>query len=240
MPLLLSNVTKRYGDREVLYGLDLRIASGETVGLIGINGAGKSTLLKAMLDLTAINSGHIEIFGAHHCQPRAREPVAYLAEHFVAPYYATGRDVLRFIAALHGVEPEVTAIGEECASLELDTDALGRPAREYSKGMTQKLGLIGCLLTHRPLLILDEPMSGLDPKARALFKARLRRLKDDGVTIFFSTHLLDDIATLCDRAAILDAGRIRFYGTIADFGAAYGGATLEESFLGCIGTTVPR
>ncbi|HJP35306.1 MAG TPA: ABC transporter ATP-binding protein [Gammaproteobacteria bacterium] len=234
-PLFFSQVSKSYGKRAVLHGLDLQIEAGETVGLIGINGAGKSTLLKAMLDLIAIDGGRIELFGVPHRQPSARAHAAYLAEHFVPPHYATGGDVLRFVSRLHGVEPDPVVIGEECANLELDTDALSRPAREYSKGMTQKLGLIGCLLPRRPLLILDEPMSGLDPKARALFKARLTTLKDDGVTTFFSTHLLDDVAALCDRVAILDAGRIRFHGTRADFSAAYDGATLEESFLACIG-----
>jgi ABC-2 type transport system ATP-binding protein len=234
-PLLFSNVAKRYGSAEVLRDLDLEIASGETVGLIGINGAGKTTMLKAMLDLTSIERGRIELFGTDHRQTSARAQLAYLAEHFVPPYYASGGDFLKFVARLHSIKPTQAVIEQECASLELDAAVLSRPAREYSKGMTQKLGLIGCLLVRRPLLILDEPMSGLDPKARALFKARLLRLKDEGVTIFFSTHLLDDVAVVCDRVAILDDGRIRFHGTTTDFQAAHHAATLEESFLRCIG-----
>jgi ABC-2 type transport system ATP-binding protein len=223
-----------------LRGVDLEIAAGETVGLIGINGAGKSTLLKALLDLTAVDGGSIELFGIDHRHTRARDKLAYLAEHFMAPYYAHGDDLLRFMSRLHDARPTRTEILVECASLELEVDALGRPTREYSKGMIQKLGLIGCLVTRRPLLILDEPMSGLDPKARALFKARLTRLKDEGVTIFFSTHLLDDVGVVCDRVAILDAGRIRFHGTIAEFGAEYHGANLEASFLNCIGATAQQ
>jgi ABC-2 type transport system ATP-binding protein len=235
-PVLFSNVSKRYGAAEVLRGVDLQILPGETLGLIGINGAGKSTLLKAMLDLTDIDAGRIEIFGTGHRQTAARDRLAYLAEHFMPPYYTSGDDLVRFIARLHGRCPGKPEILDECASLELDADVLRRPAREYSKGMTQKLGLIACLLARRPLLVLDEPMGGLDPKARALFKARLKRLKDDGVTIFFSTHLLDDVAVVCDRVAILDQGRIRFQGAIADFRTAYDSATLEGSFLRCIGS----
>ena len=238
-PVQFSSVTKRYGTRPVLRGVDLEIAAGETVGLIGINGAGKSTLLKAMLDLTSIDSGRIDLFGSSHSQTAARDKLAYLAERFIPPHYANGDDFLHFMSELHNSEPSEAAIQAECQSLELDIEALQRPVREYSKGMTQKLGLIACLLVLRPLLVLDEPMSGLDPKARALFKARLARLKDAGVTTFFSTHLLDDVAVICDRVAILDAGRIRFTGTVADFQAAHGGDTLEESFLSCIGTALP-
>lgn len=239
LPVLFSNVTKRYGTRAILRGVDLEIASGETVGLIGINGAGKSTLLKAMLDLTSIDDGRIELFGSIHTVTAARDRLAYLAERFIPPHYATGHDFLRFMSRLHRSDPTEAAIREECLGLELDFNVLRRPVREYSKGMTQKLGLIACLLVQRPLLVLDEPMSGLDPKARALFKARLARLKDAGVTTFFSTHLLDDVAVICDRVAVLDVGQIRFTGTVADFQVAHRGATLEESFLSCIGTMLP-
>ena len=235
-PLRISNVTKQYGDREILRGVDLDIASGETIGLIGINGAGKTTLLKAILDLTSIDDGQIELFDITHTTTTARDQVAYLAEHFVPPHYARGNDFLRFMCRLHGREYTDAAVREECINLEFDVDALRRSARDYSKGMMQKLGLIGCLLVQRQLLILDEPMSGLDPKARALFKARLTDLKDAGVTIFFSTHLLDDVAVICDRVAILDGGKIRFHGAVKDLQVAYGGSSLEESFLACIGT----
>ncbi len=238
-PVQFTSVTKRYGPRWILRGIDLEIGAGETVGLIGINGAGKSTLLKAMLDLTSVDDGHIDIFGTNHNHTAARDKVSYLAERFIPPHYANGLDFLRYMAKLHHCAPSEAAIHAECQSLELDVEALRRPVREYSKGMTQKLGLIACLLVQCPLLVLDEPMSGLDPKARALFKARLARLKDAGVTIFFSTHLLDDVAVICDRVAILEAGQIRFTGTVADFQATHRGATLEASFLSCIGAALP-
>ncbi len=238
-PLWISNVTKQYGGREILRGVDLEVVSGEVIGLIGINGAGKSTLLKTILDLTSIDQGRIELFGTDHTVTAARDQVAYLAEHFVPPHYAKGNDFLRFMCRLHGSEYIDAAVREECINLEFDVHALRRPAREYSKGMMQKLGLIGCLLVQRNLLILDEPMSGLDPKARALFKARLTGLKDAGVTIFFSTHLLDDVAVICDRVAILDGGKIRFHGAVKDFQVAHGRSSLEESFLACIGTPPP-
>lgn len=233
-PLSFQGVTKRYGSRVVLDALDLELRAGETLGLVGINGAGKSTLLKAALDLSAIDAGTITIFARdHRCAP-AREPLAYLAENFQPPHFATGRDYLRFVAELHRVIPTPARLEEECALLELDPRVLNRPVREYSKGMRQKLGLIGAVVTDRTLLILDEPMSGLDPKARALFKDRLGAAKAAGTTLFFSTHLLDDIGAVCDRIAVLDAGRIRYAGTVAAFTQAYPAASLESSFLRCL------
>lgn len=236
MSALLSfqGVTKRYGGRAVLDRLDLEVADGETLGLVGINGAGKSTLLKALLDLTAIDAGSIAIRGVDHRRTAAREPLAYLAENFQPPHFATGRDYLGFVARLHRVNPVSARLERECALLELDPRVLDEPVRQYSKGMRQKLGLIGALLADRSLLILDEPLSGLDPKARALFKARLEAAKAAGTTLFFSTHLLDDVGALCDRLAVLDDGRIRYAGTVAAFAETYPAASLESSFLRCL------
>lgn len=233
-PLSFRGVTKRYGATVVLDALDLEVVNGETLGLVGINGAGKSTLLKALLDLTTIDAGRIAIRGVDHRRTAAREPLAYLAENFQPPHFATGRDYLRFVARLHRVNPSPARLDEECAQLELSPRVLDEPLRQYSKGMRQKLGLIGALLAQRSLLILDEPMSGLDPKARALFKARLGAAKAAGATVFFSTHLLDDVGAICDRIAVLDAGRICYTGTVAAFAAAYPAASLETSFLHCL------
>lgn len=235
IPLKFASVSKRYAQRDVLRGVDLSIATGETIGFLGVNGAGKSTLLKSMLDLTSIDGGHIEIFGRDHRKPAAREHLAYLAEQFVAPHYATGSDFLRYVTRLHGITPTIASIAEECRGLDLDADVLRHPAGRYSRGMMQKLGLIGCLLIGRPLLVLDEPMSGLDPQARALFKSRLKQLKDAGVTVLFSTHSPGDIAAVSDRVAVLNFGRIYFVGTADEFRGHYPGATLEQSFLRCIG-----
>lgn len=233
-PLLFRGVTKRYGSRVVLDALDLELQAGEALGLIGINGAGKSTLLKAALDLSAIDAGSISIFDLDHRRTAAREPLAYLAENFQPPHFATGRDYLRFVAALHRLSPGPARLEEECALLELDPRVLDQRLREYSKGMRQKLGLIGALVTDRKLLVLDEPMSGLDPKARSLFTARLGAAKAAGTTLFFSTHLHGDIGEICDRIAVLDGGRIRYAGSVAAFIEAYPAANPEGAFLRCL------
>ena len=119
-------------------------------------------------------------------------------------------------------------------ALDLDRGALDRPARTYSKGMTQKLGLAACLLSARELYVLDEPTGGLDPKARALFKRELRALHKGGGTVFFTSHALPDVAELCDRVAVLHDGRLLFAGTPDELMRRRGGADLEQAFLDCI------
>jgi len=233
-PLHLERVSKQFSKRKILRGINLELSVGQNVGLVGINGAGKSTLLKSLLNLTSIDGGQIRIFGIDHMQTNARARLSYLTEHFVAPYFATGRDYLHYVAKLHGVEFDPDLVSQECRSLELDEEALSRPASEYSKGMMQKLGLIGCLLAKRDLIVLDEPMSGLDPKARALFKRRLLQLKESRVTCLFSTHLLDDIVSVADKVAVLHHGGIKFFGTTDEFSRAFSGNSLEQSFLRCV------
>jgi ABC-2 type transport system ATP-binding protein len=120
------------------------------------------------------------------------------------------------------------------SGLDLATDELDQPARSYSKGMTLKLGLASCMLSGKELLVLDEPMTGLDPKARALFKQQLRALRASGRTVLLTSHALADIEELCDRMAILHEGRLRFTGAPSELLQAYGARDLEEAFLSCI------
>lgn len=227
----LTAVTKRYAEATALSGIDLDVPVGQTTGLIGVNGAGKSTLIKCALDLLAVTSGRIEIFGRDHRRARAREPLAYLSERFTPPHYATGEELLRFLCGLHGAPYEPQRAVAECTDLELDPAVLGQRVRDYSKGMAQKLGLIACLLSRRRFLLLDEPMSGLDPKAHALFRQRLLRLKADGVTLFFSTHALGDVALLCDRVVVIHAGSLRYTGSTAELLVSQQTGSLDEAFL---------
>jgi len=135
---------------------------------------------------------------------------------------------------LHGVESVPGRVDATLAALDLEPDALKRPVRAFSKGMTQKLGLAACLLADKRLLVLDEPTSGLDPKARALFKRELVAQRAHGRTVFLTSHLLADIERLCDRMAILHAGAIRFLGTPAELLARHGSDDMEQAFLACI------
>ena len=239
MPLItLRDIQLSYGQQPLLDHVTLSIDPGERLCLIGRNGAGKSTLLKMLCDFSELDEGSIEIFGIDHRRTQARERLAFLPEQFQAPYFALGIDFLRYVQSLHGLNYDPEPAAAECASLEFDVADLGRPVDEYSKGMQQKLGLIACLLADRDLLVLDEPMSGLDPKARALFITRLKALQTSGSTILFTTHLLDDIAQLCDRLAVLDGGRLRFEGTAAAFRAEFSADTLEAAFLSCLESSI--
>ena len=230
-PIEITKLVKSYGKKPVLEDLDLRIDAAEIVGLLGINGAGKSTLIRCMLDLIEVDSGEIKLFGVPHEQTASRRKLSYLSEQFRPPYYATGHDVLKLLAGLEGLNFRAPAISECCRLLALDETVLSAPCKSYSKGMRQKLGLIGCLLAEKPLLVLDEPMSGLDPQARKLFKDRLLAERDKQRTIFFSTHLLEDIESICDRVVVLDRGQLQFIGTVSKLLESSGKNTLEAAFL---------
>ena len=231
------DVAKRYGAAAALAGVSLRVAEGECIALAGVNGAGKTTLLKCMLDLLALDSGAIEIFGVPHTKLGARASVTFLPERFVPPYYLTGRDFLTYMAKLDGAAFDTARVIALFDALDLDLTALDKSVRSLSKGMMQKLGLAACLLSDKRLYILDEPLSGLDPRARARVKAQIVALKQAGKTVFFSTHALADIEDLADTMAVLHHSRLKFHGTPGALRAQYaqsGAVDLEAAFLHCI------
>lgn len=230
--LKFDRISKRYGaGPAVLREVSLQIAPGEFFGLAGVNGAGKTSLIKCMLDLADFSSGTISIFGASSRQFSARSRLAYLPERFLPPHYLTGADFLKMMATLHGHAHEDHRVTTVFGQLDLDAAALARPVRNYSKGMTQKLGLAATFLARKDLLILDEPMSGLDPKARALVKDRLFELKQEGCTLFFTSHALADIEEICDQVAVLHDGHIAYRGAPAGLLENTGASTLERAFL---------
>jgi len=231
--LAFEGVTKSFGRHRALDGFSLDVRPGELFGLVGANGAGKTTLIKCLLDFATPDSGAIRIFGIDHRETRARAPLAFLPERFVPPHYLTGRDFLAYMLTLHGRRYDETAARSRLEALDLAAAALDRPVRSYSKGMTQKLGLAACLLSEKPLYVLDEPTSGLDPRARALLKGELKRLREAGRTLFLTSHLLADIEELCGRLAIVHAGRLRFSGTPAELLTRYAATSVEQAFLAC-------
>ena len=232
--VVFSEVSKTYGRQAVIAKVGLTVRSGESIGLVGSNGAGKTTLLKCLLDFTTASEGTITIYGHDSRQVRARERLAYLPERFTPPYYLTGRDFLAYMASLYRQPLEEDRLTSILHALDLDPEALRKPARQFSKGMSQKLGLAACLLSGRELLILDEPMSGLDPKARALLKRHLMEAHAAGRTLLFSTHQLSDMEQLCDRVAILHEGRLRFVGTPGECCGKFGADDFEQAYLRCI------
>ncbi len=231
----IKNLCKSFNGNQVLKAIDLTVHAREFTGLIGVNGAGKTTLIKCLLDFCDVTSGEIEIFGTPSTQKEAREKLVFLPERFMPPYYLTGKDFLVYMSELHGVNYDHVQAADLAKILDLDISALTKPVREFSKGMAQKLGLASCLLSNKDLMVLDEPMSGLDPKARAYLKQHLIELKQTGKTVFFSTHLLADIEALCDRIAILHDGQIRFVGSTAECKARFNTDDLEQAYLTCVG-----
>lgn len=232
--LKFSAVSKSYASVPALADVTLDVRRGECFALVGENGAGKTTLIKCLLDFCGLDGGTIEIFGLPHHRTESRARLAYLPERFNPPFFLTGREFLGYILRLHGTAFDETRAVECLHALDLDPAALSKPVRAYSKGMTQKLGLAACLLSGKDLYVMDEPTSGLDPKARALFKREILRLRGQHCTVFFSSHILSDVAELCDRMAILHAGRLRFAGTPDELLRRHGVRELEQAFLASI------
>jgi ABC-2 type transport system ATP-binding protein len=232
--LRFNNIVKRYEQKPVLQGINLEIAQGEFFGLIGMNGAGKTTLIKCLLDFCATDQGDVEIFGVNHRLTQARQRLAFLPERLIPPYYLTGRDFLKYTLKLQGLSYNPTEVDTTLQALDLDASALKRPVRSYSKGMTQKLGLAACFLANKDLYVLDEPMSGLDPKARALLKAHLLKQRAAGRTLFFSSHALADVEEICDRMAILHNGHLGFIGSPTECKQRFEASTLEQAYMKCI------
>jgi ABC-2 type transport system ATP-binding protein len=233
--LKIEKLNQHYGSHAVLTDINLSVNQGEYVGLVGVNGAGKTTLIKSVLDFISIKTGKIEIFGESHRETSSRQSLSFLPEKFLPPYYLTGKDFLSYMAELNQVELKDTEVTEIFKVLDLELLALKKSVRQYSKGMAQKLGLASCFLSQRQMLFFDEPMSGLDPKARAYLKRYLIRLKEAGKTLFFSTHLLADVESICDRIIVLHNGRICFSGSPSECCEYYSADGLEDAYLKCIG-----
>jgi len=234
LALRAAGLARRFGAQAVLNGLDLNVAAGEALGLVGVNGAGKTTLIKAILDLSRPDAGEVDVFGVPSVRPESRRFIGYVPERFSPPHYLRCREYLQFALALAGLPYEANAASAMLTQLDLDTAVLERPVRRLSKGMTQKLGLAAAFLARRSLYILDEPMSGLDPASRVAVKTCLAKLHAGGCTLFFTSHVLADVEELCSSIAVLDAGQIRFRGTPAALCREYAEPVLERAFLRCI------
>ena len=211
--LSLSNLSKRYGRETVLDGVDLEVAAGERVALLGHNGAGKSTLMKLVLGLTDRSGGEISVAGHAPGSPVARALTAYLPENVAFHPALTGREQIRYFLRLRGGDPRD-------ADRLLDKVGLANAARRrigtYSKGMRQRVGLAQALIGSPRLMVLDEPTSGLDPVSRREFYALLDELAASGTAILLSSHALSEVETRTDRIVILSNGRKVSEGTLGD------------------------
>jgi ABC-2 type transport system ATP-binding protein len=227
----IDRLATRCGGALMLEDITLTVRRREIFGLLGQSGAGKTSLLKSILLLESAHAGTIRLFGAPHDAASARSRLAYLPQSFQPPGHLTGRDFVRLTLAFYGGQAQRARIAAQAEQLELDPSVLRRPVRAYAKGMVQKLGLLALFLTDVPLLLLDEPMSGLDPATRILFKQELAADRARGRTILVSAHIPADHEQLCDRIAILHQGRLGYVGTPAELRARTGAPTLASAAL---------
>ena len=220
---------------QILQKFNLSINSGQYYALAGENGAGKSTLIKIILDLIRnIQQGEIRVGGFEHKLNSARSLLTYLPEKFDIKKDVTGWQYLKFVYGVYLQTVDVAKVEQLCLQLGLDSSRLDHKTNGYSKGMKQKLGLISCFMLDKPLIILDEPLSGLDPKARYHFKELLRAERENNRTIFYSTHMLADAEEICDQFGILHQGRIVFDGSPEACLKQYNASTLEQAYMQCI------
>lgn len=233
VPLRIDSVSTFYGKRQILENVSLSLTPGECFGLIGLNGIGKTTLIRSVLALRSA-SGTITFFGEPNSSAQARRHLVYLPEKFQPSPQLYGWEYLSIHLDYFGQSVDKPAARAMAEGIDLDPLALDRKIRTYSKGMGQKLGLMGTLLVNAPLMILDEPMSGLDPRARVMLKDRLMEARAAGRTIFFSSHILADIEEICDRIGILHAGKLIYLGKADQFVADMKAATLERAFLAAL------
>ena len=235
--LQIEHLTKTYGEKKAVDDLSLHILPGEIYGFIGHNGAGKTTTLKSVAGILRFDAGEIRIAGTSiRTDPLAcKRKLAYIPDNPDLYDYMTGIQYLNFIANIFGVsaadrQARIRALAER---VEL-TNALAQPIAAYSHGMKQKLAIISAWLHAPQLVVMDEPFVGLDPKAAHLLKGMMRELCDRGGAIFFSTHVLEVAEKLCDKVAILRAGKLIRSGTMDE---VKGDDSLEEVFLELEGET---
>ena len=235
--LQIEHLTKTYGEKKAVDDLSLHILPGEIYGFIGHNGAGKTTTLKSVAGILRFDAGEIRIGGTSiRTDPLAcKRKLAYIPDNPDLYDYMTGIQYLNFIANIFGVSAadRQARIRELAERFELTND-LAQPIAAYSHGMKQQLAIISAWLHAPQLVVMDEPFVGLDPKAAHLLKGMMRELCDRGGAIFFSTHVLEVAEKLCDKVAILRAGKLIRSGTMDE---VKGDDSLEEVFLELEGET---
>ncbi len=221
--------------RVAVDGLTLNVNTGEVFGFLGPNGAGKTTTMNVLLGFVNATGGEAKLFGVNVREPIARQRIGYLPELTYYYKFLTAEELLRFYARIFRIPPAETErrINDLLKLVELEA-VRKRTIKTYSKGMQQRIGLAQALINNPDLLILDEPTSGLDPVGRMKVREIIQRLKNEGKTVFFSSHELGEVETVCDRVAILHQGRLRVEGRVNDLMQQYK-SNLEQIFLRIIG-----
>ena len=239
--LRLESVSKAYGDIKAVRGVDLALDRGEILGLLGPNGSGKSTTMKMVLGILKPDSGEVFVLGEKlsAAPVELKKKLGYVPETPQLYEFLTGLEYIDFVAEMYGVPPaeRKERVSHFMGGLQL----LGHENElisGYSQGMKQKVAIISALVHKPKVLVLDEALNGLDPRSARLVKDLIRELAAEGVSVLFSTHVLEIAEALCDRVAIMYQGTILAEGTVAELRQKAGlpGSTLEEVFLKMTGT----
>ena len=241
--LKTENLRVEFRSREVgqltkcaLKNLNLAVYPGEVFGFLGPNGAGKTTTMNVLLGFVNPTGGDAWLFGVNVREPIARQRIGYLPEQTYYYKFLTAEEILRFYAKIFRVPRNEVEQRIDAALKLVDLDhARKRQIKTYSKGMQQRVGLAQALINNPDLLILDEPTSGLDPVGRMKVREIIQRLKHEGKTVFFSSHELGEVETVCDRVAILTQGELKAEGKVGELVRLYQQPNLEQVFLKIIG-----
>lgn len=220
--ITFDNIYKKFKyhfwDKEfvALDGVSFKIETGDLVGFLGANGAGKTTLIKILMDFSRQDNGKVifeNVLGQD--QNEIKNNIGYLPERAYLYPHLTGNEFLQMICDLHHLEKQVALKRIEELSTKLKINhALDRKINGYSKGMQQRLGFVSAII-HRPkFIVLDEPLSGLDPIGRRDFKKILKELNEEGVTIFFSSHVVSDVEEICNKVVFIESGRLIYEGSV--------------------------
>ena len=231
-----DQVTKQYSKSSVkaLDNLSLHVNKGEIFGFIGPNGAGKTTAIRLLTGILSADSGNIRIGGYDMEKDplSAKRMIGFVPDNQEMYDRLTGYEYLQFMADIYQVDSaQRKRHMEKYLPLFQLADAAGQQIRSYSRGMKQKITIIGALIHQPPLWVLDEPMTGLDPVAAHLLKEEMKSHCAAGNTVFFSTHVLDVAERLCNRIAIIEKGKLHAVGTLDSLRSGEHGISLEEIFI---------
>ncbi|MCH2188213.1 ABC transporter ATP-binding protein [Candidatus Gracilibacteria bacterium] len=207
--LKVNNIHKHLSGKHILKGVSFEVQQGEMYGFLGPNGAGKTTTMKSILGFITPEEGDVELFGKSGISIETKKRIGFMPENTYLYKHLTGEEFLRFHAGFFGMTGEqatkkVDALLEKVGL----SEAKKKYLKEYSKGMLQRVGLAQAMINDPELLFLDEPMSGLDPIGRKMVKDLLVELNKKGTTIFFNTHILADVESICDKISIIHQGKI--------------------------------
>ena len=239
--IILESVTKSFGNNVAVKDMTLSVLPGEVHGLLGPNGSGKSTTMKMIMSIVQPDRGKISLWGVDVLrQPiEAKKLVGYVPE---LPYlyeYLTASEYLDFVGTAYGIDLKVRRerVDELLKALQMD-EHVNEVMSGFSQGMKQKIAITSALLHHPRALVLDEALNGLDPRSARIVKDVLQRLAGEGVSILFSTHVLEIAEAMCSRITIMNEGNIIAEGNVQELRSRAGmpGSTLEDTFLKLTGS----